>query len=40
MWPFKYINSQQTPESKALESDKSQQKPEQPSIDDLGDAPW
>lgn len=24
MWPFKYINGEQTPESKALEADKNQ----------------
>ena len=34
MWPFKYINGDQTPESEALEGDKSQHKPEQPNIDD------
>lgn len=39
-WPFKYINDQQTPESKALEGDKSQHKPEQPSIDDMEESPW
>lgn len=26
-WPFKYINGEQTPESEALEGDKSQHKP-------------
>lgn len=28
-WPFKYINGEQTPESKALEADKKAHKPEQ-----------
>ena len=40
MWPFKYINGLQTPESKALEGDKSQHKPEQPNIDDMEESPW
>lgn len=29
MWPFKYVNGEQTSESKALETDKQLHKPEQ-----------
>ena len=40
VWPFPSINGQQTPESKALEGDKRQHKPEQPNIDDMEESPW
>ena len=38
MWPFKYINGEQTPESEALEADKGQHKPIPNNLDDMEEA--
>jgi len=39
MWPFKYINGEQTPESEALEADKGQHKPSPTNnLDDMEEA--
>ena len=38
-WPFKYINGEQTPESKALETDKGQHKPVPFDLNQFEDAP-
>lgn len=37
-WPFKYINGEQTPESKALEDDRDQHKPNPDNLDDMEEA--
>ena len=39
-WPFKYVNGHQTPQSKALQSDKGQHKPASKDLTDIEDAPW
>ena len=37
-WPFKYVNGHQTPQSKALQSDKGQHKPTPRDLTDIEDA--
>lgn len=37
-WPFKTINGQQTDQSRALMLDKSQHKPDKPSLSDIEEA--
>lgn len=38
MWPFKYINGEQTPESEALEADKGQHRPTEFDLNQYEDA--
>lgn len=38
VWPFKSVNGQQTPQSKALQSDKGQHKPTTKDLTDIEDA--
>ena len=38
VWPFKTVNGQQTPQSKALQSDKGQHKPMPKDLTDIEDA--
>ena len=40
VWPFPSVNGQQTPQSKALQSDKGQHKPTPKDLTDIEDAPW
>lgn len=37
-WPFKYVNGHQTPQSKALQSDKGQHQPTPINLNDIEDA--
>ena len=37
-WPFPSVNGQQTPQSKALQSDKGQHKPTPKDLNDIEDA--
>ena len=39
MWPFKYINGEQTPESEALEADKGQHQSTPFDLTQFEDAP-
>ena len=38
LWPFPSVNGQQTPQSKALQSDKGQHKPTPKDLTNIGDA--